>query len=127
MTLGKGESEYGSKARDTGAGPELIAPGGLRDEVQVDDSSNEISAGISLLHDPATKTTSLYGEVLKRRSGGQTPNTSHTDTEKTTDGEKLVEGLNEAATKGERRDEEEIGNQWPFSTKPIRDETKYNL
>lgn len=126
LTLRKGEAQQSGEARNSGASPELFTPAGPRDEVQINDSGDEVSTGVSLLHNSAGKATSLDREVLKGRGRGQSPDTSHTDTEKTSDGEELVEGLDEAAAKGERRNKEEVGDQWPLPTKPIRNKTKGN-
>ena len=127
LTLGKGETQQSGEARDAGASPKLFTPAGFRDKVQVDDSGDEVSAGVSLLHDSAGKTTSLDREVFKGRGRGQSPDTSHTDTEKTSNGEELMEGLDEAAAEGERGNKEEVGDQWPLPTKSIRNKTKGNL
>ena len=70
LAFGKGEPQYGSKTRDAGAGPELHAPTGFWDEIQVDDSGDEVSARVSLLHNSASKTPSLDGEVFEGRRRG---------------------------------------------------------
>ena len=127
MAFGKGEPQYGSKARDAGTSPELRAPTGFGNEVEVNDSGDEVSTGVSLLHNSASKTASLDRKVFKGRGRSQTPDTSHTNAEKSSNGEELVKGLNEATAQGERRDEEEIGDQRPLSTKPIRNEAEDNL
>jgi len=99
----------------------------VRDKVQVDDSGDEVSASVSLLHESASETTRLNREVFEGRGGGQAPDTSHADPEKTPDDEELSEGLNEAATKGKNRDDEEVDDQWPLSAKSVGDETKDDL
>lgn len=110
MAFRKAEPQYGGKSRDAGTSPELVTPGGFWDEVEVDDSGDEVSAGVSLLHNPASKTAGLDRKVFEGGSGGQTPDTSHANTEKSSDCEELVIGFNEAATQGERADEEEISD-----------------
>jgi hypothetical protein len=127
FALGKKSSRHGGKGRDTGSSPEQCAPGGVWDKVQVDDSGNEVSDSVSLLEDTASKTTSLDRDVFEGGGGGQTPDTSHADTEETSYGEELLERLNEAGAEGEDGDEEEIGDQRPLSAKSVREETEDDL
>ena len=92
---------------NTCASPEERAPGGLGDEVQVDESGDEVTDGVSLLHYTAGETMSLDRKVLEGSGGGETPDTPHANAEETTDG-----------------DEEEVADQWPFSTVTIGEETE---
>ena len=127
FALGKENSQDGGKGRNTRTGPEQRTPTGVRNEVQVDDGGDEVSDSVSLLHNTAGETTSLDREILEGGRRGQTPDPSHADTEKTSDGEELMECLNEAGAEGEDRDDKEIGDQRPFPAKSIRDETKGDL
>ena len=127
MALGKGDSQQGSEAGDPGTCPELFTPTGVRDEVQIDNGGDEVSSSVSLLEDSTSKTTSFDGKVFESSSGSQPPDTSHADTEKTSDGKEFVEGLSEAASEGERGDEEKVGNQGPLSSVSIGNETKDDL
>ena len=110
FALGKENSQHGGKGRNTRPGPEQRTPAGVRNEVQVDDGGDEVSDSVSLLHNTASETTSLDREVLKGGRGGQTPDPSHADTEKTSDGEELMESLDEARAKGENGDDKEIAD-----------------
>ena len=110
FALGKENSQDGGKGRNTRTGPEQRTPTGVRNEVQVDDGGDEVSDSVSLLHNTAGETTSLDREVLKGSRGGQPPYTSHADTEKTSDGEELMEGLNKTRAKGENGDDKEIAD-----------------
>ena len=94
------------------------------DKVQVDDSGNEGSSGISLLDDTTTNTTGFNGDAFEGGGSSQTPDTPHADTEETSRGEKLWEGLNETRAEGEDGDDEEIGDQWPLSPKSVGNEPK---
>ena len=73
----------------------------MRDEIEVDDGSDDVSNCIPLLQNTASETTSFYRNIFEGRRGGQTPDTPHTDTEKASDGEELVKGLDEAGAEGE--------------------------
>ena len=64
FAFGKKGAQGGSKDRDTGSGPEECAPGGVGNEVEVDDCGDEVADSVSLLEDAAGKTTGLDGEVL---------------------------------------------------------------
>lgn len=104
LTLWKKGTENTGKSGDTGTGPEEGAPGGLGNEIQVDDGSDKVTARVTLLQDTAGNTTSFDGEVLEGGGGGETPDTTHTDTEETSKGEELREGLDEAGAEGEDGD-----------------------
>ena len=110
LAFWKESAQEGGKSGDTGSSPEESAPSGVGNEVEVDDCGDEVADSVSLLHDTAGKTTSLDGEVLEGGGGSETPDASHADTEETSDGEELLEGLNETRAEGEDGDEEEIAN-----------------
>lgn len=80
-----------------------------------------------MMYNTASNTTDLDGDIFEGSGGGQAPDTSHTDTEETSNREELLEGLSEARTKREGRNDEEINNQRPLSTKSVRDETEDDL
>ena len=127
VAFGKKGAQDGSKSRDTGSSPEECAPRGFGNEVEVYDGGDEVTDGVTLLHDAAGKTTSLDREVLEGGCGSETPDTAHTDTEETSDGEELLVGLNETRAEREDGDEEEIADQGPLAAISIRDETEDDL
>jgi hypothetical protein len=127
LAFWKKSAQDGGESGDTGCSPEECTPSGVGNEVEVDYGGDEVTDSVSLLHEAAGKTTSLDGEVLEGGGGSQTPDTSHADTEETSDGEELLEGLNEARAEGEDSDDEEVGDQGPLATISIRDETKDDL
>jgi len=80
-----------------------------------------------MMDNTASNATNLDGDIFGGSGGGQAPDTSHTDTEETSNGEELLEGLNEARTKRKGGNDEEINDQRPLSTKSVRDETENDL
>ena len=124
VAFGKKSAQESGKGRDAGSSPEESTPSGFGNEVEVDDGGDEVTYGVTLLHDAAGKATSLYGEVLEGGCGSEAPDTSHADAEETSDGEELLEGLDEAGAEGEDGDEEEIADQGPLAAISIRDETE---
>ena len=104
LTLWKKSTEDTSESGDTSTGPEDRTPSGLWDEIQVDEGSDEITAGITLLQDTAGKTAHLDRKILEGCGGSETPNTTHTNTKETSKGEELIESLDETGAEGEDGD-----------------------
>lgn len=127
FALGQKSTNETGEGGNTCASPEERAPGGLGDEVQVDESGDEVTDGVSLLHYTAGETTSLDRKVLEGSGGGETPDTPHADAEETTESKELGECLDETGTEGEDGDEEEVADQRPFSTVTIGEETEDDL
>jgi len=63
--LGKESPQHGGKSGDSSSSPEQRTPGGMRNKVQVYDSGDEVSDSVSLLHNSASETASLDGEVFE--------------------------------------------------------------
>jgi len=124
FALGQESSNESGESGNTRASPEESAPAGLGDEIQVDESGDEVTGGVSLLHYTAGDTTSLDRKVLEGTGGGKTPDTSHADAEETTESKELGKGVDETGTEGEDGDEEEVADQRPFSTVTIGEETE---
>ena len=70
LAFGEKSAQDGAEGGDAGGGPEESTPGGVGNEVEVDDGGNEVTDGVTLLEDTAGKTTSLDGKVLKGGGGG---------------------------------------------------------
>ena len=70
LAFGEKSAQDGGKGRDAGSGPEESTPGGVGNEVEVDDGGDEVADGITLLEDAASKPTSLDGKVLEGGGGG---------------------------------------------------------
>lgn len=62
------------------------------------------------LNEPAEESASARRHVLQTSCGGQSPDASHGDTEKRTDGEESREGLYEARSERENGADEQIGD-----------------
>ena len=127
FTLWEKSSNETGESGNTRASPEERAPSGVGDEVQVDEGGDEVADSVSLLHHTAGNTTGLDGKVLEGSGGGETPDTSHADTEETSESKELGEGLDETGAEGEDRDKEEVSDQRPFSAVAIGEETKDDL
>lgn len=97
------------------------------DDGEIDHRRKEVAKCVTLLDDTGAETAQLDGEVLERGGGGETPDTSHRDTEQGTDGEELGVRLHEARCDLDRAAEEQVNHKWPFATKAVRERSKDDL
>lgn len=83
---------------------------------EVDDSREEIPNGIPLLKHATRQAANLDREVLHCRRRSQTPDSPHADTKQRPSGQELFKSLSKSGAELKDADEEEIGDQGPFST-----------
>lgn len=83
------------------------------DETAGKGGRKQIPEGIALLQHAGNDTTGSIGAVLKGSGSSIAVEAAHGDTEKRTDGEKLIVGLGEACAEFEDDEEHVIDNERP--------------
>lgn len=96
--FGKEGTQDGGSEKQGRAGPKHRPPlmRVVRDECEVDNSSEEITESITLLDDATSESTKLNGKVFESCGGCKAPNATHRDAKKRSDSQKLVVSLYEA-------------------------------
>ena len=122
-------TDKGSEQAESGAKVEEDAPVAtvLWDEGEVDDGGEEVADGVSLLEDAGREAAYFDRQVFERGGGGEAPYAAHADAEEGADGEELLECLDEAGTQLDEGDDEEVGDEGPFATVTVRDDTEDDL
>lgn len=129
LALGQEEADECRERGEASRTPEERAPGRrrLRHERQVNDGGEQIADGIALLEDARREATDLDGQVFERSGCCETPDTTHRNTEEGAEGEELLESLDKARAELKDGDQDQVGDEWPFATVPVRDDTEDDL
>ena len=129
LALREEHAQDGGEGRDASCAPEERTPclSRLGNEVEIDDCGDEIADGVALLEDARRETTGFDGQVFERRGRSKAPDTTHGYAEERADSEELLECLDEAGTQLDEGDDEEVGDEGPFATVTVRDDTEDDL
>jgi len=80
-----------------------------------------------LLKNTRSQTTGFNWEILKSSGCGQTPDTTHSDTEEGANGEELREGTDKTNPEFKQGDDNKVEYERPFSAVSVGENAEYNL